>query len=140
MEIYEESNLVLRLRQGTWKTMDVKHRSYRTYLELLVERFEHLRYTHLSRMQNKFIDALTTLTSMVDIPTNVVIRPLVIESRTMPTYCCLINDAEIQDDLPWYHDIYRFLIFSTYTEATTSKDMKDLRQLATRSVICSETL
>ena len=95
MEIYEESNLVLRLRQGTWKTMDVKHRSYRTYLELLVERFEDLRYTHLPRMQNKFIDALTTLTSMVDIPTNVVIRPLVIESRTIPTYCCLIDDAEI---------------------------------------------
>ena len=43
---------------------------------------------------------------MIDILTDVVICPLVIELRIVPVYCCLIDDVEIQDDLPWYHDIY----------------------------------
>lgn len=120
--------------------LDAKFRPYHAYLELLVEKFKDLRYTHLPRMHNKFIDVLATLTSMVDIPTDIVIRPLVIESSTMPTFCCFIDDAEIRDDLPWYHDIYQFLIFNTYTEATTSKDMRALRQLATKFLICGETL
>ncbi|RVW88841.1 hypothetical protein CK203_034710 [Vitis vinifera] len=48
---------------------------------LVVRRFDDLRYTHLPRAQNQFVDALATLASSVDIPTDVVIRPLLIESR-----------------------------------------------------------
>ncbi|RVW33052.1 Transposon Ty3-I Gag-Pol polyprotein [Vitis vinifera] len=51
-------------------------------IELLVGRFDDLRYTHLPRVQNQFVDTLATLVSSVDIPTDVVIRPLLIESRS----------------------------------------------------------
>ncbi|KAL6336195.1 hypothetical protein AAG906_011077 [Vitis piasezkii] len=44
-------------------------------------------------------------------------------------YCCLINEAEFDDGLPWYHDIYQFLRLSTYPEATMTKDKRALRQL-----------
>ena len=37
---------------------------------------------------------------MIDIPIDVVIHPLVIESRIVLAYCCLIDDIEIQDDFP----------------------------------------
>ncbi|RVW13629.1 Pol polyprotein [Vitis vinifera] len=94
---------------GDWKTRDVKLRPYHAYLELLVARFDDLRYVHLPRAQNRFADALATLASSVDIPIDVVIRPLLIESRSAPAYCCLIGETEVQDDLPWYHDIYQFL-------------------------------
>ncbi|RVW77843.1 Retrovirus-related Pol polyprotein from transposon 17.6 [Vitis vinifera] len=74
MEVFGDSNLVLRQIQGDWKTRDVKLRPYHAYLELLVARFDDLRYVHLPRAQNRFADALATLASSVDIPIDVVIR------------------------------------------------------------------
>ncbi|RVW22176.1 Transposon Ty3-G Gag-Pol polyprotein [Vitis vinifera] len=71
MEVFGDSNLVLRQIQGDWKTRDVKLRPYHAYLELLVGRFDDLRYTHLPRAQNQFADALATLASSVDIPIDV---------------------------------------------------------------------
>ncbi|KAL6346220.1 hypothetical protein AAG906_027975 [Vitis piasezkii] len=62
------------------------------------------------------------------------------ESRSAPAYCCLIDDVEPDDGLPWYHDIYHFLRLGVYPEAATAKDKRALRQLATRFVICGETL
>ncbi|RVW21001.1 Retrovirus-related Pol polyprotein from transposon 17.6 [Vitis vinifera] len=76
MEVFGDSNLVLRQIQGEWKTRDVKLRPYHAYLELLVARFEDLRYTHLPRAQNQFADALATLASMIDIPADATVRPL----------------------------------------------------------------
>ncbi|RVW69023.1 Retrovirus-related Pol polyprotein from transposon 17.6 [Vitis vinifera] len=96
---------------GDWKTRDVKLRPYHAYLELLVARFDDLRYVHLPRAQNRFADALATLASSVDIPIDVVIRPLLIESRS-----------------------------GTYPEVATTKDRRALRHLATRFVICGDTL
>ncbi|RVW97363.1 hypothetical protein CK203_026313 [Vitis vinifera] len=110
-------DLVLRQIQGEWKTRDVKLKPYHAYLELLVGRFDDLRYTHLPRAQNQFADALATLASMIDIPVDATVRPLLIESRSAPAYCCLIDDAEPDDGLPWYHDIYHFLRLGVYPEA-----------------------
>ncbi|XP_034673385.1 uncharacterized protein LOC117904733 [Vitis riparia] len=81
MEVFGDSNLVLRQIQGDWKTRDVKLRPYHAYLELLVARFDDLRYVHLPRAHNRFADALATLASSVDIPIDVVIRLLLIELR-----------------------------------------------------------
>ena len=99
-----------------------------------------MRYTRLPRAQNQFADALATLASSVDFLTDVVIRPLLIESRFAPAYCCLIGDIEVQDDLPWHHNIYQLLRSGTYPEDAIAKDRRALRQLATRFVICGETL
>ena len=52
MEVFGDSNLVLRQIQGHWKTKDVMLRPYHAYLELLVGRFDDLSYTHLPRKQN----------------------------------------------------------------------------------------
>ena len=49
LEIFSDSNLVIRQIQGDWKTRDVKLRPYHAYLELLVGRFDDLSYTHLPR-------------------------------------------------------------------------------------------
>ena len=140
MEIFGDSNLVIRQIQGDWKTKDVKLRPYHAYLELLVGRFDDLSYTHLPRAQNQFADALATLASMIDIPEGVVVRPLLVETRSVPAYCCLIDESGFDDGLPWYHDIYQLLRYGTYPEAVTAKDKRALRQLATRFVIHGETL
>ncbi|KAL6332047.1 hypothetical protein AAG906_020406 [Vitis piasezkii] len=117
---------------GEWKTRDAKLRPYHAYLELLVGRFDDLRYTHLPRVQNQFPDALATLPSMIDIPTDAIVRPLLIELRSAPAYCCLIDDTEPDDGLPWYHDIYHFLRLGVYPKVATTKDKRALRQLAAR--------
>ena len=49
MEIFGDSNMVIRHIRGDWKTRDVKLRPYHAYLELLVGRFDNLSYTHLPR-------------------------------------------------------------------------------------------
>ncbi|RVW61639.1 Transposon Tf2-11 polyprotein [Vitis vinifera] len=87
--------------QGEWKTRDAKLRPYHAYLELLVGRFDDLRYNHLPRAQIQFVDALATLASMIDIPADATVCPLLIESRFAPAYCCLIDDMDIDDGLPW---------------------------------------
>ena len=77
---------------------------------------------------------------MIDIPADATVHPLLIESRSVPTYCCLIDDTKLDDGLPWYHDIYHFLRLGVYPEATTAKDKRALRQLAAQFVICGEKL
>ena len=99
-----------------------------------------MRYTRLPIAQNQFADALATLASSVNFPTDVVIRPLLIESRFAPTYGYLIGEIEVQDDLTWYYDIYQVLRSGTYPNAATTKDRRALRHLATRFVICGDTL
>ncbi|XP_034672457.1 uncharacterized protein LOC117904037 [Vitis riparia] len=130
MEVFDDSNLVLKQIQGEWKTRDAKLRPYHAYLELLVRIFDDLRYTHLPRVQNQFVDALAILAFMIDIPVDATIRPLLIELRSTPIYCCLIDDIEPDDGFPWYHDIYHFLRLGIYLEAVTAKDKRALRQLA----------
>ncbi|WKA00253.1 hypothetical protein VitviT2T_018632 [Vitis vinifera] len=77
---------------------------------------------------------------MIDIRADATVRLLLIESRSTPAYCCLIDDAEPDDGLPWYHDIYHFLRLSVYLETATAKDKRALRQLAARFMICGEML
>ena len=64
---------------------------------------------------------------MIDIPVDTIVRPLLIESRSIPTYCCLIDETKLDGGLPWYHDIYQFLRLGAYLEATTTKDKRTLR-------------
>ena len=118
----------------------MKLRTYHAYLELLVRSFDDLSYTHLPRVQNQFVDALATLASMIDILEGVVVRPLLVETRSVPAYCCLIDESGYDDGLSWYHDIFQFLRYGTYPEAVAAKDKRAFRQLATRFVIHEETL
>ncbi|RVW75440.1 hypothetical protein CK203_060529 [Vitis vinifera] len=117
MKVFGDSNLVLKQIKGNWRTKDVK-----------------LRYTHLPRAQNEFADVLATLASSVDFLTDVVIPPLLIESRFAPTYCCLIGETKVQEDLPWYHDIYQFLRSGTYPEAAIPRGCHSQRLEGTEAI------
>ena len=77
---------------------------------------------------------------MIDIIVDAIVRPLLIESRLVPTYCCLIDEVELDDGLPWYHDIYQVFKLDIYPEVSMTKDKRALRQLATQFVIYGKTL
>ena len=140
LKIYGDSNLVIQQTQGIWRTRDEKLKPCHAYLDLLVAKFDELRYIHLPRAENQFADVLATLAFVVEIPVGVTVRPLMIETRSAPAYCCLIGDIENQDELPWYHDIYQFLSCGVYPETTTPKDRSALRQFAARFFICGDAL
>ena len=82
---------------------------------------------HICRAHNQFVDTLATLASMIDILVDTIVRLLLIELRSVPAYYCLIDKTELDDGLPWYHDIYHFLRLSAYPEAATAKDKRALR-------------
>ena len=113
---------------------------YLSYLDLLVDRFDELRYINLPRVENQFADALATLASVIEIPTGVTVQPLMIEIRSAPAYYCLIGDIGDQDELPWYHDIYQFLSCDGYSESASAKDRRALRHLFSRFVVCGDAL
>ena len=100
----------------------MKLRPYHAYLELLVGRFDDLSYTHLPRAHNLFLDALAALVSMIDILEGVVVSPMLVETKSVLAYCCLIDESGFDDGLPWYHDIYQFLRYDTYPKALMAKD------------------
>ena len=75
-------------------------------MDLLVDRFDELRYIHLLRAENQFADALATLAFGIEIPMGGTVRPLLIETRSAPAYYCLIGEIDDQIEFPWYHDIH----------------------------------
>ena len=82
--------MVIQQTQGIWRTQDEKLKPYHAYLDLLVDRFDELRYIHLPKVE----------------PAGMIVRSFFIETRSAPAYCCLIRDIEDQNELPWYQDIY----------------------------------
>ena len=102
--------------------------------------FYELRYIHLPKAENQFVDVLATLASVIEIPTGVTVQPLLIETRSAPAYFCLIGDIEDQDELPWYHDIYQFLLCSAYPKLASANDKRALRNLAARFFVCGDAL
>ena len=98
--IDEDSNLVIQQTEGTWRTRDEKLKPYQAYLDLLVHRFDELRYIHLPMAKNQFVDALAILASVIEFPARVTMRPLLIKTRSAPVYYCLIGDIKDQEGLP----------------------------------------
>ncbi|XP_034674576.1 uncharacterized protein LOC117905822 [Vitis riparia] len=67
LKIHDDSNLVIQQTQGIWRTRDEKLKPYHAYLDLLIDRFDELRYIHLPRAENQFAYTLATLASMIEI-------------------------------------------------------------------------
>ena len=68
--------------------------------------------------------SMPALASMINIPTDATLRPLLIKSRSAHAYYYLIDDVEPDDGLPWYHDIYHFLRLGVYPKAAMTKAKK----------------
>ena len=73
------------------------------------------------------------LASMIDIPVDAIVRPLLIESRSVPIYCCLIDETELDDGLPWYHDIYHDV--DLHFSRAPSLDQRDLLFICEKIVL-----
>ena len=79
MDVIGDSNLVVSQAKEDWKVKEEKMIMYHQTLDLLIPWFEKLNFTHLVRENNRFADSLATLSSKIDIPFGVRMRPIIIE-------------------------------------------------------------
>ena len=67
-KVFRDLTLVIAQAQKLWKVKEEHLKSYQQYLEELTKTFDKIEYIIIPRAQNQFVDALTTLVSMVEIP------------------------------------------------------------------------
>ncbi|XP_070045181.1 uncharacterized protein [Nicotiana tomentosiformis] len=77
-------------------------------------RFTNIEFKHVPRIQNKFADALATLSSMIQHSDKNYIDPIPIEIRKQPTYYAHVEEEF--DGNPWFHDIKEYLKKEEYLE------------------------
>ncbi|XP_077228517.1 uncharacterized protein LOC143861474 [Tasmannia lanceolata] len=68
LDVYEDSLLIICQTNGKWLTKEHRLIPYHTYLTSLMKSFHNISFTYISKLRNRFADALATLASMVDIP------------------------------------------------------------------------
>uniref|UniRef100_A0A2N9H6P2 Integrase catalytic domain-containing protein n=1 Tax=Fagus sylvatica TaxID=28930 RepID=A0A2N9H6P2_FAGSY len=98
-----------------------------------------LEFQYIPRNQNQFADALATLASMIDIPSGVNLKPLMIEQREQPAYCCTLETFTEEENI-WYHDIHQYLKGGSYPLTTSKVEKQTIRRLAMQYILCGEKL
>ncbi|XP_071912358.1 uncharacterized protein [Coffea arabica] len=76
-------------------------------LKHLASKFRNLEFRHIPRTRNAFADALTTLSSMIQHPDELVIEPIQIQLQNRPAHCLVTE--RVTDGRSWYNDIEEFM-------------------------------
>ncbi|XP_077246003.1 uncharacterized protein LOC143885836 [Tasmannia lanceolata] len=79
LDVYGDSLLIICQTNGKWLTKEDRLIPYRTYFTRLTKSFHNISFTYILRLRKRFVDALATLASMVDISVGVKVRPLTIK-------------------------------------------------------------
>jgi ribonuclease HI len=87
LQVYGDSMLIIYQVKGKWQTKDEKLRQYQEYLSKLVKEFDEIKFTHMGRDKNQFVNALTTLASMTKIDYRNKVQPISVEVRNSLAYC-----------------------------------------------------
>jgi ribonuclease HI len=107
MDVYGDLMLIIYQVKGEWQTKKEKLRPYQEYLSTLLEEFKEIKFTHLGKEGNHFVDALATLAAMATIDLGHKVQPIHIDIRNNPAHYCSV-EGEI-DGKPWYFDIKNFM-------------------------------
>ncbi|XP_070009708.1 uncharacterized protein [Nicotiana sylvestris] len=73
----------------------------------LRKRFTKTKFQHVPKVQNKFADALATLSSIIQHPDKNFIDPIPVKVHNAPAYYAHVEEEE--DGKPWFHDIKEYL-------------------------------
>ncbi|RDY13949.1 Gypsy retrotransposon integrase-like protein 1, partial [Mucuna pruriens] len=92
--------------------------------------FDTITFCHVHREENQTVDALATLSAMVQVNEG---QEMVIQVRQQPqtVYCqCLTREMEEPSTEPWYFDIKRYLQKGEYHDGASENSKQTLRRLA----------
>ncbi|XP_070026141.1 uncharacterized protein [Nicotiana sylvestris] len=102
-----DSDLLIHQVQEEWPTKKSKILPYLHYVQELRKRFIKAEFQHVPRVQNEFVDALATLSSMIQHPDKNFIDHISIKIHDQPAYCAHVEEEA--DRKPWFHDIKKYL-------------------------------
>ncbi|XP_070013524.1 uncharacterized protein [Nicotiana sylvestris] len=88
--------------QGEWATKNSKILSYLHHVQELRKRFTKMEFRHVPRVQNEFVDALATLSSMIQHLDKNFIDPIPVKIHNKPAYCAHVEEET--NGKPWFHD------------------------------------
>ncbi|XP_070020277.1 uncharacterized protein [Nicotiana sylvestris] len=97
-----------------WATKNSKILPYLHYVQELRNRFIKTEFQHVPRVQNEFVDALATLSSMIQHLDKNFIDPIPVKIYGQPAYCAHIKEEA--NGKPWFHDIKEYLRKGEYPE------------------------
>ncbi|XP_070008123.1 uncharacterized protein [Nicotiana sylvestris] len=104
--IIGDSDLLVHQVQGEWATKNTKILPYVHHIQELMKRFTKIEFKHVPRIQNEFLDALATLSSMIQHPDKNFIDLVPVRIHNQPAYCAHVEE-EI-DGKPWFHGIKEY--------------------------------
>nr|XP_016434519.1 PREDICTED: uncharacterized protein LOC107760913 [Nicotiana tabacum] len=87
-----DSDMLIHQVQGEWSTKNVKILSYLHCVKELCKKFMKIKFKHVPRIQNEFVDALATLSSMIQHPDKNYIDPIEVEIRDQHAYCFHLDE------------------------------------------------
>ncbi|XP_075077246.1 uncharacterized protein LOC142163986 [Nicotiana tabacum] len=94
-----DSDLLIHQVQGELSTKNVKIMSYMHCVKELCNKFTKIDFKHVPKIQNVFVDALTTLSSMIQHSDKNYIDPIEIEIKDQHAYYFHMNEEP--DGRPW---------------------------------------
>ena len=104
----------------------------------MVEEFKEATFDYLPRAQNHFANALTTLSSLLQVEDGVDVKPLRINILEQPTHCMVVQ-AEF-DNEAWFHNIKKYLQTREFPEGSQPGDRKFIKKIATKFFLSGQTL
>ncbi|XP_070001899.1 uncharacterized protein [Nicotiana sylvestris] len=107
-----DSDLLVHQVQGEWDTKNTKILSYLYHVHKLMKRFTKIEFKHVPRIQNELVDALATLSSIIQHPDKNFIDPITVKIHNQPAYCAHVEEE--MDGKPWFHDIKEYLARGEY--------------------------
>ncbi|XP_075088331.1 uncharacterized protein LOC142170338 [Nicotiana tabacum] len=94
-----DSDLLIHQVQGEWTTKNVKILSYLNCVNEFCKKFTKIEFKRVSRIQNEFVNALATLSSMIQHPDKNYIDPIKIEVQDQHVYYFHVDEKP--DDKSW---------------------------------------
>ncbi|XP_074267033.1 uncharacterized protein LOC141590335 [Silene latifolia] len=105
--VHKDSFLVINKVGGSWKIKSQSLALYQTIIEELEKYFEDIRYVHLPREENQFVDVLSKLAALINIPDHIVSMPICVERSSSLAFVNAIDDAEVGETEPYYTTILK---------------------------------
>lgn len=100
--MFGDSALIINQIEGKWKVQDARLRQYHEFLTSLLPSFGEVSFHYLPRDRNCFADALATLSSFIEIPSNIAMKPFLVGKKYLSAYCFGIEVAIEKEKELWY--------------------------------------
>ncbi|RDY07404.1 rnhA, partial [Mucuna pruriens] len=140
LRVFGDSALVIYQLRGEWETRDAKLIPYHDHVWEIVTAFDMIMFCHVPREENQMVDALATLSAMVQMNEGQEMT-IHFQHQSQMAYCQCLTHETIEPNIElWYFDIKRYLEKGEYSEGASENSKRTLRRLASGFLLSGATL